>query len=194
MVVGEAVIDLRVRHVIRVAGRPLSVERRGIRIGGRQRHDVDGVDSVVFESGEEMRLVLPDRAAEGAAVASLAVRRVRAGREDVPRVEVLVAAEEETGTAVQIRSRLRHDVHHSAQRRSVLSVELVAHHLEFLHRILGHVDRRAPPDRVVHVAAVDDGREAVALIRDAAEFRDRELVPAVRRGSRQQLREHEKVS
>ena len=57
---------------------------------------------------------------------------------------------------------------------AVLRVELMTEHLELLHGVLSDVDRRAPPLRIVDVAAIDERRVATPLVGRAAELRHRE--------------------
>ena len=85
--------------------------------------------------------------------------------------------------------------HHRIQRVAILGVKLVAEAVEFLHGILPHIDCRAAPLRVIHIAAVNERGVAAALIGDAAEFGDGKPAHRAvdRSGARQQLREHEKI-
>ncbi len=78
---------------------------------------------------------------------------------------------------------------------AILGVKLVAEDREFLHGILPHIDCRAAPLRIVHIAACNERSVTAALIGDAAEFGDGKPAHRAvdRSGARQQLRQHEKI-
>ncbi len=133
--------------------------------------------------------------AVGAADARLAEGR-HGGGLGVAGVEGLVASEVVAGAARAVAARLGDHVDDGVQRRAVLGVELVAEDLELLDGILGHVDDRAAPRRVVDGAAVEDRRVAVALVGEPAELGHRE--PAVHAGegrrAGQELGQHQEVA
>ena len=106
----------------------------------------------------------------------------------------IVAAEVVAGAVQVVGARLGRDRDDGRQRRAVLRVELVAEHLELLHRILADVHRRVAPDGIVQIAAVDDGGVAVALIGRSAELHARELADVVGRGAWHGLGERQEVA
>ena len=120
-----------------------------------------------------MTPVAREGTARGCADPALFERRLRR-REDVARVQRVIAAEIESCAREQVRSGSRGHGYDRVQCMPVLGVELAAKDLELLDGILPNVDRRAPPLCVVHVTAVDERRVAASLIRDAAELGDRE--------------------
>ena len=192
--IAEPVVDLQGRDAVARAGRKLAVVRGGERVALRQTDDLHGAQVVVLVRAEKVRPVQDDRTSDGAADPGLAEIRLGTGGKVVRCVERLVAAEIGCRAAEGVAARLGHDRNHGGQRGSVLGVELVAEHLEFLHRVLRDVDRRVPPDCIVDVSAVDDRGVAVALIGRAAELDDRELLPEiVRSGAGHQLRQREEV-
>lgn len=139
-----------------------------------------------------MHAVTHDRAAERTADTRLLEWRLGGG-EWIFGIQVAIASEIKSTAITIVAAGLGDDGDHRAQRLSVLRVELVTEYFELLNCVLRHVDGRAAPDRIVDVAAVDDGRVAVARVGAAAKFCGGESA-ARRRRAWKQLRQHQEVA
>ncbi len=137
-----------------------------LRRGHGREVGLAGPDAQALVVGEEERLVLDDRPAEGGAELVLREVRLRAAglvQEEVVRIEAIVAQELEHAAVEVVRARLDLQVHDAAERLTELGRVGAGLDLELLER----VDAREDHDRLQPGLVVVDAVEHVVVVAGA---------------------------